>query len=557
MIRNLYSVFAAIALVSTTLLTSCSSTEDAVTSGGEEKKAFRASTEDATRTMINGTSISWQAGDKILINTYSGKRGVYKAVSSGSSTDFVYEKGDVIDPDNDGPFGAYFPASIKEGLVWDLIYKDRVCSSNGYSKFDEYLYEVGSCLNPYQEFVPGGFDPLCFHMVGVSKTANINFKNLFGILNFRLSSTVDDFTLHKITIGVDKSIFRDSTFINVDTEGNVEYWEPNNSWNNDMSYITLCNINTKLTSAPQDFYIVMPALNYSVCSVKLMGVDGSGAPCTRVFKMKTSANIDVTRSTIQDISLTLNSVAPGTQASVSSLTWYFGRSLDMSFSSMIKYVSEGHSLGTAPMHDNQWNYKNDLIKKVKFLTNSSIVSQYDVSGPESDAPLYATFNSSTGEMTLSTPAASICVSDGGSLFYNLNALEEVEGLENLIVPSGSHGLNFYYCENLTSIKFPVFNMPSTSSFLMYCTALTTVDMSDVTSSASYNSYMFRYTPNLSTVKFGPDFYPSSIKSMFYYTNPVTIYCTAALKAKILADASNIPAGKSVTWLDIATGLPLP
>lgn len=253
-----------------------------------ESDIVTASISTETRTAIGsetgrGHKVVWSEGDRILISTgaLKSQQATYRAVSHGSSTaSFALEKGsNTID--------------FKGGAI------------AGYPVDGMYIGKPGADLYftipVEQNYVEGSFDEGAMPMISdVAYEPVLNFHNAASVLRINLSTGLSDISVEDITITSSEFISGDCIY---SPQSGVISFDVSTASSNSVSL--KCGDGVKISSAPTPFYIVVPHQTYTEMSICVTTSD----KLQQTFRMKSGKEINVKRSTITTIPLTIGAPA--------------------------------------------------------------------------------------------------------------------------------------------------------------------------------------------------------------------------------------------------------
>ena len=171
----------------------------------------------------------------------------------------------------------------------------------------------------------------------------------------------------------------------------------------------------------------------------------------------------------------------------------------------ISYVNDDSSNPTRLV-----SIPDDKITKIVFAVRKNMtgVSGTEIQKGGTTPKIIASYKN--GVMTIQTAADTINISDGGYLFNNLTALQEIEGLEGLNAnTSGYYNCAFYGCSSLTDLDISSFYVRNITNIkfdhMFYgCTSLKTLSLP--LNALNGNNYVRR---------------AASIDSMFYNCSSLT------------------------------------
>ena len=239
--------------------TSCKKEENSTSNGIH----FTATISTDAKTILNGVNINWVNDDQIKIFGTNTTGWIYTATpQSGNSTwaDFAPANGGDAGTPIDNVFTAIYPA-------------DAVVNSTTFTIPDEQSYATDQIVD--------------FPMYGKSTSNDpykLVFKNLCGALKIRLKGNT---TVTGIKVTTNTYINGDYT---ISSDGNsIEMTEGTTNHTNS----TTLSCNQQLSSTQyHDFYVFLPAGNYTYVEIKIFSNDGK--TCTQ--KLGDGNTLNVTRS---------------------------------------------------------------------------------------------------------------------------------------------------------------------------------------------------------------------------------------------------------------------
>ena len=257
-------LFAIIIAISAGLSVSCSKEDVAV---NQKKVAFKATTEPATKTALDGNKVVWQNGDQITIVDATSNVGVYSTTSTTSHADFTFESGtEATTPD----YKAYYPVT---------------------------MYNSGTPTLPAtQNYVEGNISGS--PMYAESSTETLAFKNICGIVRLNVSTTLSGKKVRKITLSADQGM--SGTITNAATLATDGYVAEVSG----TAGITLdCGASGEdIGSTAKPFCFAVPANTYTGLEITVEATDGLSQTRT----LKSDKSVSVRRNKITDITLAFN-----------------------------------------------------------------------------------------------------------------------------------------------------------------------------------------------------------------------------------------------------------
>ncbi|MEG2492410.1 MAG: hypothetical protein RSA67_07680, partial [Alistipes sp.] len=268
-----------VSIAALTLATGCSegeTTDNPISKQG----TLRASTEQQTRTALDGVNVVWSTDNKIAVLSLSDTQTILPyTLSSGAGT-------------TDGQFtGTAFPG---EQTLYAFYPYD---ASIRYAA-DAFNFTIPAT----QSFTQGSFANNALPMVGKGPANKLSFKNLMGVVVFKAidtqtetSRTVESLT---VTTAGEKIAGAASVAMNY-TEAPVLAMAPNGT-----TSITLTGVNKILSFTPTEFYIALPAGEYAA-GLTFTLKDAQGA---EIWSKTTTKAMRVNRSKLAPLTATASSL---------------------------------------------------------------------------------------------------------------------------------------------------------------------------------------------------------------------------------------------------------
>ncbi|MEG2065121.1 MAG: leucine-rich repeat domain-containing protein [Alistipes sp.] len=268
-----------VSIAALTLATGCSegeTTDNPISKQG----TLRASTEQQTRTALDGVNVVWSTDNKIAVLSLSDTQTILPyTLSSGAGT-------------TDGQFtGTAFPG---EQTLYAFYPYD---ASIRYAA-DAFNFTIPAT----QSFTQGSFANNALPMVGKGSANKLSFKNLMGVVVFKAidtqtetSRTVESLT---VTTAGEKIAGAASVAMNY-TEAPVLAMAPNGT-----TSITLTGVNKILSFTPTEFYIALPAGEYAA-GLTFTLKDAQGA---EIWSKTTTKAMRVNRSKLAPLMATASSL---------------------------------------------------------------------------------------------------------------------------------------------------------------------------------------------------------------------------------------------------------
>ena len=257
-------LFAIIIAISAGLFISCSKDNVDI---NQKKIAFKATTEPATKTALDGNKVVWQSGDQITVVDGASNVGVYSTTGTTSHADFTFESGtEATTPD----YKAYYPAT---------------------------LYNSGTPTLPAtQNYVEGNISGS--PMYAENSTESLAFKNICGIIRLNVSTTLTGKKVRKITLSADQGM--SGAISNAATLASDGYVAEVSG----TAGITLdCGASGEdIGSTAKPFHLAVPANTYTGLEITVETTDG----LSQTRSVKSDKSIAISRSKISDITLAFN-----------------------------------------------------------------------------------------------------------------------------------------------------------------------------------------------------------------------------------------------------------
>ncbi len=459
-------IFFAIASVAAVILSAC--TKEPVA----DNDTIRAQIEQvSTRTALEKAgdiyNVNWVENDQIVVS--NGKQtAIYKALTGGSSvTDFSKMSWGTF---TGTEFTAYYPADIAKGT-----------------------------LPAVQEYVEGNITGLPMYAEGITDLNSITFKPVTGIIKLDVSTSVSGAKVSSIVLSSDQG-FSGSFNINngvAALSGVGDDVQLN------------CGDGVAIASTAVPFFISVPANAYTGLTITINSADGKRS----ISKLEDNKTFTVRRGELRTISVNISEFTNELPPAKGEALLMMGTDFNEVLKQFVK--------STAKSIDND-----NTIKKIIFKTNDPTVGEKKVSYFNSQVPVYASWNASTGTVTITTAASEIMANESLSFaFCYMHALQSIEGLtclntsrtkffDRMFIMAGRYnpqlkeidcssfntenGISFQSmfdsCLNATKIDVSSFNTSNGESFNSMFNACYKVEKIDVshfnTAKANRMSYMF-------------------------------------------------------------------
>lgn len=194
--------------------------------------------------------------------------------------------------------------------------------------------------------------------------------------------------------------------------------------------------------------------------------------------------------------------------------------------------------------DMSYTSVDDVIKGIKFVTNSNVVSGTVISAPDSDIKAYASIDNSTKIVTIYTSASEfVAPADFSSAFYNLERIAAIDNLSALNTKNVTDMtylfFNCQYLESLDLSKFNTVKVTDMAGMFASCEKLTELDLSSFkTAEVKDMTLMFYFCTSLTSLVTTEDFVtdlaaPNTTTMLSYAANEshdCTVTCSGAARA---------------------------
>lgn len=224
--------------------------------------------------------VLWTAGDRIIL-AETGKKACsyYSTEDGGGSTAtfrFIKDMGNNVFPSDGEMFTALYPAE-------------------SYSYLDgRHVVNIPEI----QKYSSGNVCPGTMPMIADASSGNLAFKNLCGLLKLRLNTLEKDIRLLSVTISADRHMSgRIASFNGTDVT-----WDTTGNADAGKSVTLQCGEGTTLSSAPEDFMIVLPPAGYTGVCIQLETTDGADV-MKRTYRMDDTLKVE--RSSVTTLTLDL------------------------------------------------------------------------------------------------------------------------------------------------------------------------------------------------------------------------------------------------------------
>ena len=300
-----------------------------------------------------------------------------------------------------------------------------------------------------------GADPADVPMMAKSPTMYLEFKPICGLMEIKLATALEDVKVESLRITADQPLsggFYVDDDYNAVALGNAE--------------VTLdCGSGVALGKDPVTFWVSLPPATYSNIRIKMNATDGR----TQEFSLKEGVLVNVLRGRITSCPIDLGSLIP-TDAEDAYLP------VGADFNVAIKAIANPEM----PANSFDTNVTDSTILRIEFVTCDTDASGKRISYGE--VPVYASFDSRSGVMKVSTPAKRLHTSsDCGCMFRYMAALETVnlEMLETDGLADISYMFN--HCHNLKNVDVSKLNTSAVRTMdnaFSYSRSLLALDLSN-------------------------------------------------------------------------------
>ncbi len=341
----------------------------------------------------------WDVNDEIIIAS-SGAAGSFLAFSGGESSVFVPVGGT---SSLKAPYTAWYPSWAAQGVL---------PSVQQYSA-------AGPCEVP---------------MTAWSSNKLLEFSPVCGLLEFRLATALEGVMVRSLEIRADRPL---SGAFSLDSYGNAEVLKG--------AGLTLdCGSGVAVGTDPVTFWASVPPGDYSSVEIILNADDGR----TQTFSLKNGKSVKVLRGRITSCPIELGALTGDEPAPAASLPC--GQDFNIALKSL---ANPG-----LPANEFEPSVRDSSIVGIRFVLGDKNASGVKLGA--SDVPVYASFDSASGQMTVSTAASVLrASSDCSGLFRYMAALEQVN-IEDVVTDSVvtmSH--MFSHCHNLKTVDLSRMHSP--------------------------------------------------------------------------------------------------
>ena len=237
--------------------------------------------EPSSRTYLDGGKVIWKANDAISVFTPNGFH--YQCVlTSGENTSnatFLYQS--VIQSSGHGPSVNYavYPFSVNHNLN------------------DGHTIDVDLISWKEQTYTENSFEDDKSFMTGKSADTSFPFYNTHSLARVRLSSVVPGaYSISSVSLSSQSAVLNGKATIDMTVERPILVLEETDEVSCKTNTL-VCNDDVVLTDETIDFYILMPAGDYSDLTLTVTGVNELES--SSVTWSKTYSNITFQRSMIE------------------------------------------------------------------------------------------------------------------------------------------------------------------------------------------------------------------------------------------------------------------
>ena len=413
-----------------------------------------------TRTTLEaadgGYRINWTAGDRIAV-TDGMATAVYEASTGGStSADFRKVSGDALTGDT---CLGYYPAEI-----------------------------AGGVLPQFQEWKGG--DAVAVPMVSDPMTdpSLIKFRPVTGVIRLNVSTAASGVKVREIRLQADQGLSGDYRLI--DGAAVVSGTQP---------VILRCGEGVSVGTEPVSFHVAVPEGTYTGLTITVITTGGLAS----VTALPSDACYSVRLAQLRSIDLEAAGFTPFTGSGEATLMY------GPDFNELIKQLATPGRMAI----DND-----STITHIVFRTGDPTPGQVLVSDVHSENPVWASWDESTGTVTVSSPAGVLYANTHAShMFRGFCLVREIENLQALNT-SRAENLSYFFhrCFSLERVDLSHFETAACESFgfmFSYCQSLESLDVSHFnTARATTLANMFQHCEKVPALEVG-HFVTDSVRSM--------------------------------------------
>ena len=410
-------------------------------------------------------NINWVEGDRVVISNGT-ENAVFKATTGGSTTtDFTK----VSDGDFTGShFTAWYPESIAEGQ-WPSV----------------------------QTYAEGGVAEV--PMMGETTTDDIPFRNLGGVIRINVTTGIKTAAVSRIEMKADRGL--SGPFEVVSGEAVIQGEE---------GVALVCPQPVEIGANSVPFHISVPAQTYKEFTIRIVTSNAQEA----VVTLKPGSLFRLGRSEICELNIEANSFQP----------YGGGKAILMAgpeYNELVKRMLSGKATSRVSDSDTK-------VKKVVFRTGDFGEGTIRVDSYLSEVPIYASFDSGTSSLVISTRASEIYTGENASfLFAYFKNLEKIENIQALNTSDTKYFNNMFCYADTTSrslkeLDLSHFNTEKAITFtsmFYHCGGLKSLDLSSFnTSNVEFMSYMFSNCKSMTSLNIS-SFDTRKVRSMefmFYH-----------------------------------------
>lgn len=359
----------ALSLLSAALLSGCA--EKSI-DGTIRAALLRGTIEPATRTTLvasgEGYALHWVTGDRISVSNGTATA-LYQAAEGGSPTSDFTPVAEVLTGDH---FTAVYPATLADGILPA-----------------QQTYAAGDIVD-MPMLAESGADP-----------TQLVFRPACGILRINVTTTLENAAVASVKLVADQPL-SGTLVISNGTLGVTE----------GTGTTLSCGDGVAVGTSPTAFHLWLPAGSYTGLKVRLLTADGREC----LVALPENQQVTLLRGELREMDIAANALTAPTADR---------RAMLMPGTDVNEAMKQLCSPGAKAMD------ANTSIRKIIFKVNDPTRGTVKVSEAGSE-PVWASWDSATGTITISTLADEIYTNEVSSyLFCWLHGLEEIEGLRHL------------------------------------------------------------------------------------------------------------------------------
>lgn len=413
----------------------------------------------ATRTALEaadgGYQINWVAGDRIAVSD-GAATALYEATSGGStSADFQKVSGDV--PTGDACIG-YYPTDIAEGV-----------------------------LPQYQNWAADGSVAVPMVSDPTGDLSLLKFRPVTGILRLNVSTALSGVKVREIRLQADQGLSGDYQLI--DGAAVVS----------GSDRVVLECGGAAIGTEPVAFQVAVPAGTYTGLQITVLTTDGRAS----VITLPQGDRYTVRNAQMRSIDIAAESFAPYAGSGEASLMY------GPDFNELIKQLATP---------DRKAIDNDSTITHIVIKTGDLTQGQVLVSDAGSENPVWASYDATTGTVTITSPASVLYTNKQAShMFRGFCLVKEIENLK-AINTARAQNLSYFFhrCFNLKSVDLSNFDTSNCDCFgfmFSYCQNLESLDVSHFnTAKALTMANMFQHCEKVTTLDVS-HFVTDSVRSM--------------------------------------------